>query len=69
MPGGTGVDVTVERLLYVREYIGANDEHHITDSDLHLVNIVFACSVPTSYRPRIGHMPDPDQVGVTWLPS
>ena len=63
-----GVSVVVERLLFVREYIGANHQHATTDRHLHIVDILFACRVPDDYVPRVGPLPDFDQTGVTWLP-
>lgn len=63
-----GAEVTVERLLFVREYIGANHEHAHVDSHLHIVDLLFACSVPDGYTPQMGHEPDPEQIGVRWLP-
>lgn len=63
-----GATVSVERLLFVREYIGANHEHATSDRDLHIVDIVFACQLPDDYQPHVGPLPDPDQVGVAWLP-
>jgi 8-oxo-dGTP pyrophosphatase MutT (NUDIX family) len=63
-----GTLVTVERLLLVREYIGANHQHAAIDSHLHIVDILFACSVSASYTPQLGNEPDFDQVGVEWLP-
>ncbi len=63
-----GVKVEVEKLLFVREYIGKNHENAVADRDIHVVNIVFACSVPEDYLAAVGPAPDPDQVGVTWLP-
>jgi ADP-ribose pyrophosphatase YjhB (NUDIX family) len=63
-----GTDVVVDRLLFVREYIGKNHEHTATDADLHIVDIMFACHVPDDYVPHKGTAPDFDQVGVAWLP-
>lgn len=63
-----GVSVEVEKLLFVRKYIGANHQHAVEDGDIHIVNIIFACRVPEDYHGEVGASPDADQVGVTWLP-
>ena len=63
-----GVEVAVGPLLFVREYIGKNHQYATRDSELHLVNILFHCRVPDDYLPRSGVLPDPEQIGVTWLP-
>lgn len=63
-----GVDVVVERLLFVREYIGAQHQYAELDRDVHIVDIMFACRVPESYTTQPGHAPDADQIGVQWLP-
>lgn len=63
-----GTDVVVGALLFVREYIGANHAFAALDRDLHIVDILFACSVPEDYVPRLGPEPDADQIGVQWLP-
>ena len=62
-----GVEVEVDKLLFVREYIGKNHQYAAEDSDEHIVNIIFACSVPEDYKATTGSSPDADQVAVTWL--
>jgi 8-oxo-dGTP diphosphatase len=62
-----GVSVEVGRLLFVREYIGKEHQFAATDADVHIVDLLFACHVPDDYLPRLGSLPDPDQIGVTWL--
>lgn len=63
-----GVDVTVEQLLFVREYIGKQHQFAMLDHGLHIVDILFACHVPDDYMPQLGDHPDPDQIAVRWLP-
>lgn len=62
-----GTTITVERLLCVREYIGANHQHASLDMQLHIVDIMFACTLPDDYVPQLGRAPDDDQIGVQWL--
>jgi ADP-ribose pyrophosphatase YjhB (NUDIX family) len=63
-----GIAVTVEQLLFVREYIGAHHQFAALDSQIHIVDIMFACTIPADYIPQLGPEPDPDQIGVAWLP-
>lgn len=62
-----GTDIRVERLLFVREYIGANHAFAATDSTVHIVNILFVCQVPETYIAQMGSKPDAEQIGVQWL--
>jgi ADP-ribose pyrophosphatase YjhB (NUDIX family) len=55
-------------LLFVRDYIGRNHEFAAFDRDAHQVDLMFACSVPADYEPRIGDGPDSDQTDARWLP-
>ena len=63
-----GAHVHVERLLFVREYIGAHHQHADIDSHIHIVDVLFACHVADEYTAQMGTEPDFDQVGVEWLP-
>ena len=63
-----GTQVEVDKLLFVREYIGKNHEHAATDRDFHIIDFMFACRVPSQYTPQMGSEPDFDQAGVAWLP-
>ena len=63
-----GVAVEVGELLCVRDYIGRNHEFAAADPDVHQVDLMFCCRLPDDYTPRLGHVPDTDQEGVTWLP-
>lgn len=63
-----GIEVEVQRLLFVREYIGANHEYADVDGDVHIVNVMFLCIAPDDYVPRSGLEPDAHQEGVAWLP-
>lgn len=63
-----GTEVEVQRLLFVREYIGANHEHADADADLHIVDVMFLSVAPDDYVPQSGLEPDTGQEGVVWLP-
>ena len=60
-------DVSVERLVFVREYIGRDHEFAAKHADLHQVELYFACDLIGTPQLRPGHEPDTGQVGVDWL--
>jgi len=63
----TGLTVRVERLLWLREYIGLNHES-ATEADTHRVEAIFLCT-PISDPNRLGgHLHDDLQTGLEWLP-
>ena len=62
-----GVGVVIHDILFVRDYMGKNHEFADTDSDVHQVEVMFACTLAGSERPRVGAAPDTDQLGVEWL--
>lgn len=63
-----GVHVDVKELLFVSEYIGKNHEHSQWDSEVHVVVHLFACTLQDGILTFKGTNPDPDQVGVEWIP-
>jgi len=62
-----GVEVHIERLLYIRDYIGSHHEFKVFDADVHRVEVMFACSIPPGANPSNGVHPDSHQVDVEWL--
>jgi ADP-ribose pyrophosphatase YjhB (NUDIX family) len=62
-----GVDVRVGRLRFVRDYIGRNHAFAAMDGHRHALDVIFACTLAPGAVPRLGSMPDSDQVGVAWL--
>jgi 8-oxo-dGTP diphosphatase len=62
-----GVAVTVERLLYVREYIGRNHVFSTRHAAFHQVEHVFQCKVDNPHSVCPGSETDNLQVGVSWL--
>lgn len=61
----TGLAVRIERMLWLREYIGA---HHDGDPADHRIETVFACT-PTSDPEHLGgHAHDDLQTGLEWVP-
>jgi ADP-ribose pyrophosphatase YjhB (NUDIX family) len=63
-----GTDVEVGELLFVRDYIARNHEFANEEPNVHQVEVMFACSVPVDYVPRVGQLPDDGQEAVAWLP-
>lgn len=65
-------EVVVHDLLGIREYIGAHHEFAANDSDIHQVEIMFACELIPGAQPRPGDLVDDErywqQTGVAWVP-
>lgn len=64
----TGVEVEVQELLFVSEYIGQNHEHAEWDSDVHVVVHLFACNVIDEGNFGRGTEIDHEQISLEWLP-
>lgn len=62
-----GVEVRVERLLYVREYIGKNHTFSPRHHQFHQLESVFLCSVANPHAVCPGSETDNHQIGVSWL--
>ncbi|MFP4541684.1 MAG: NUDIX domain-containing protein [Opitutales bacterium] len=62
-----GVEVTVEQLLYVREYIGANHTFNRRHKHFHQLEHVFRCHVADPHATRPGTTIDNHQIDVAWL--
>ncbi|MFG2210507.1 NUDIX domain-containing protein [Streptomyces sp. NPDC048638] len=62
----TGVTVRVVRLLWVREYIGANHENAATEADTHRVEMIFECVPVGEPGPLGGHDEDEVQTELEW---
>ncbi len=63
----TGLTVRVVRMLWLREYIGANHEHADTEADTHRIEAIFHCTpegLPGQLR---GHAEDDGQTGLEWV--
>lgn len=61
----TGIEIEIERLFAIREYIGENHEFSSDDSNLHFVEHIFLCNalgedIQTSIA-------DSNQVAVEWV--
>ncbi|MFF8994058.1 NUDIX domain-containing protein [Streptomyces sp. NPDC014983] len=60
----TGLDVTPERLLWLREYIGANHGGPLED---HRVEAIFLCRPEGDPHKLGGHAEDDVQTGLEWV--
>ncbi|WP_424862728.1 NUDIX domain-containing protein [Streptomyces sp. MMS24-I29] len=60
----TGLDVTPERLLWLREYIGAN---HGSAPEDHRVEAIFLCRPEGDPNKLGGHAEDDVQTGLEWV--
>lgn len=63
----TGLLVRVVRLLWVREYIGANHENADTEAATHRVEMIFQCEPEDEPGPLGGHAEDDLQTGLEWV--
>jgi 8-oxo-dGTP diphosphatase len=63
-----GIDVSVGRLRYIREYIGKNHEFSEHDGDSHQVEFMFECEFDEEQPPKLGNNPDAYQVDIACLP-
>ena len=61
----TGLTVTVEKMLWLREYIGA---HHGGDPADHRIEAVFSCTPLSDPHQLGGHAADDLQTGLEWVP-
>lgn len=63
-----GAEVTVGRLLCLRDYIGANHEFAHVDGDVHQLELMFACELAPGEEPDLTRDHDSMQTGAAWLP-
>jgi 8-oxo-dGTP diphosphatase len=60
--------VEVGKLLHIREYIGKNHEYATLHAAAHQVEYYFICDIINETNSFNPSNPDPEQVGVEWLP-
>ncbi|MEU7606211.1 NUDIX domain-containing protein [Streptomyces sp. NPDC041003] len=63
----TGLTVTVVRMLWLREYIGANHKHADTEASTHRVEAIFLCTPSGDPSKLGGHAEDDLQTGLDWV--
>lgn len=54
-------------LVLIREYISANHEFAHLESEVHQIEFMFLCKLAKNACPKIGHIPDINQIGIEWL--
>jgi 8-oxo-dGTP diphosphatase len=64
----TTLEVRVQRLRYIRDYISRNHEFAETEKDAHQVELMFECEIVSPGQARVGETPDENQIDVRWLP-
>lgn len=62
----TTADVTVGQLLFVHEYYPP--DHESKYGPTHKLTLFFECELVEPTTPTIPENPDPNQIGVEWLP-
>jgi len=62
-----GVEVEVDRLVFVREYIGKNHDFSPRHEGFHQIEHVFVCQIKDPHAVCPGCETDNHQVGVAWL--
>ncbi len=60
-------EIIIERLFYIREYIGRNHTFARHHKHFHQLEVVFRCKLPDSTPIQIGASRDKHQIGVEWL--
>lgn len=63
-----GVEVVIEDILLIREYIGKNHEFAPADSDIHQIELYFSCRLEKNAVPKNGSNIDDGQLNVEWVP-
>jgi 8-oxo-dGTP diphosphatase len=61
-----GVDVEVGSVAFVYEYEPLKNGNIY--GEVHMIGITFACKLLEGSVPRLPHNPDPNQIGVKWIP-
>ena len=62
-----GIDVSVGRLVYTREYIGKNHQFDHRHNNFHQIEHVFVCEILNDSQLGNGHETDKKQIGYRWI--
>ena len=60
-------DIFVGDITLIREYISNNHEFAKIDPEIHQIEYMFQCKLAENSSPKIGHIPDNNQIGIEWL--
>jgi len=63
-----GVEVKIQDLVFIREYIGRNHEFSKHDFHAHQIEHMFRCEISDNAKPCNGTEPDEMQEDVSWIP-
>lgn len=61
-----GAEVQVENLVAVREFISRNHSSNPNEDNIHVMNIIFTCTLLT--EPSLTARGDVGKIGVCWIP-
>lgn len=62
-----GIEISVGRLIYTREYIGKNHQFDNRHNNFHQIEHVFACRIVNDTHLGNGHETDKKQIGYRWI--
>lgn len=62
-----GIDISVGRLIYTREYIGKNHKFDHRHNNFHQIEHVFVCEILNVSQLGNGHKIDKKQIGYRWI--
>ena len=62
-----GIDISVGRLIYTREYIGKNHQFDHRHRNFHQIEHVFVCEILNDSKLGNGHETDKKQIGYRWI--
>ena len=62
-----GIDISVGRLIYTREYIGKNHGFDYRHKNFHQLEHVFICEILNESQLGHGHEKDKKQIGYRWI--
>lgn len=62
-----GIEISVGRLVYTREYIGKNHQFDSRHNNFHQIEHVFICKILNDTQLGNGHEVDKKQTGYRWI--
>ena len=62
-----GINISVGRLIYTREYIGKNHQFDLRHNNFHQIEHVFASEILNDTQLGNGHKTDKKQIGYRWI--
>ena len=63
----TGLEIDIDELLYIRDYISSNHEFAYENENLQQVELMFSCQISDDKNIGKGTVPDDGQIGLKWL--